>query len=183
MTKKQQKIKRPPLWIAIAMILSMIIGIITAVVGINMIENYYHPYWFSIIFGGLGLIVGFLIAKRFKPYIAVNPQIKSNYGMAILYISTGFLGLFLLFGSLLNQRLSKIDKCENYVVINKYRTESHYRQPEINSLIVNIDGESQRLICSRDYWFRTSIGQNINLCLHKSKLGFDFITLTNDKRR
>lgn len=183
MTKKQQKTKRPPMWIAIAMILSMIIGIITTVVGINMIENYYHPYWFSIIFGGLGLIVGFLIAKRFKPYIAVNPKIKSNYGMAILYISTGSLGVFLLFGSLINHRFSKIDKCENYIVIYKYRTESHYRQPEINSLIVNIDGESQRLICSRDYWFRTSIGQNIDLCLHKSKLGFDFITLTNDKRR
>ena len=183
MTKKQQKLKRPPLWIVITMILSMIIGIITAVVGINMIENYYHPYWFSIIFGGLGLVVGILMAKRFKPFIAVNPKIKSDYGMAIMYISTGFLGVFLLFGSLVNHKLSKIDKCENYIVLNKYRTESRYRQPEINSLIVNIDGESQRLICSRDYWFGTSIGQNIELCLYKSKLGFDFITLSNDKRR
>lgn len=182
MTKKRQTIKRPPLWIVIAMILSMFIGIITAVVGIHKIENYYHPYWFSILFGGIGLAVGFLVAKRYKSSIAVNPKIKSDFGMAIMYISTGFLGVFLFFGSVLNHKLSKIDKCENYMVINKYRTESRYRQPEINSLIVNIDGESQRLICSRDYWFRTSIGQSINLCIHKSKLGFDYISLTNDKK-
>lgn len=169
------------MWVAIAMILSMIIGIIAAVVGINMIENYYHPYWFSIVFGGFGLVIGILMAKRFKPYIAVNPKIKSNYGMAILYISTGFLGVFLLLGSLVNYKLSKVEKCENYIVINKFRTESRTRQPEINSLIVNIDGKSQRLICSRDFWFKTSIGQNIDLCIHKSKFGFDFITLTNDK--
>jgi hypothetical protein len=181
MTKKQQKLKRPPLWIVISMILTMFIGIITAVIGIKNIENYFHPYWFSIIFGGLGLVVGIFMAKRFKPYIAVNPKIKSKYGMTILNISTGFLGVFLLLGSVINHKLSKIDKCENYIVINKYRTESGYHQPEINSLIVNIDGESQRLICNRDYWFKTSIGQSIDLCIYKSKLGFDFISMKYDK--
>lgn len=182
MTKKKKEIKKPPLWIMIATFLSVITGILTSVIGINKIQNYYHPYWFGIIFGGVGLLIGIWTALKIKPIIAVNLRMENDYFLPIMYISVGFFGLFLMTGSFLNQSLSTIDKCDNFPVIDKYRQESRFRQPEINSLVVNINGEPHRLICSQDYWYMTSIGNHINLCLHRSILGFDFISLTNDKK-
>ncbi len=182
MTKKKQEIRKPPVWIMIAIFLSAITGILTAVIGINKIQNYYHPYWFGLIFGGVGLVIGIWTAIKIKPIIAVNNRLKNDYFLPIMYISSGFFGLFLMTGSFLNQSLSTIDKRDNFPVIDKYRQESGYRQPEINSLVVNINGESHTLTCSYDYWYKTSVGDRINLCLHRSKLGFDFITVTNDKK-
>lgn len=182
MTKKQQKLKTPPIWIMIAVILSIFIGMFGAVIGIDKIKNYFHPYLFGLIFGGIGVIIGIWFAKKVKRYIAVNPQTKQNYVAVILFIATGFFGVSLMLGSFLNQGLSEIDKCNRYQVINKYRQESRFRQPEVNSLVVDLNGKQIRLVCSRDYWFRTSNGQKIDLCLHSSKLGFDFISITNDEK-
>jgi len=181
MTKKQTiEIQKPPIWIAILTVLLIFIGILTSIIGITKIQNYYHPYWFGLIFGGLGLIVGIWIAIKLKPIIAINQRLKNDYYLPIMYISIGFFGLFLMTGSFVNQGLSTVDKFDKYRVINKYRQESRFRQPEINSLVIDINGKSHRLICSREYWFRTSIGQSIDLCLYSSKLGFDFITVIND---
>jgi hypothetical protein len=182
MSKKQQIVKRPPIWIGIAMILSMFIGIFTIIVGIDKIENYEHPYWFGLISGGIGLLIGILIAKKAKPYIAVNPRMKNNFGLVIMYISTGFIGISLLTGSIINKGLSEIETRDNFLVINKHRREAHFRTPEINSLFVNISGDSHRLICKPYYWDNTRIGQSIELCIYKSKLGFDFIEITNEKK-
>jgi len=181
MTKKQQKLKTPPIWIVISVILSIFIGIFGAIVGIDKIRNYYHPYLFGLIFGGIGVVIGIWFAKKVKRHIAFNPQTKQNYFTVILFIATGFFGVSLMLCSFLNQGLSEIDKCDKYQVINKYRQESRFRQPEINSLVVDLNGKSFRLVCSRDFWFSTSNGQEIDLCLHSSKLGFDFISITNDK--
>ena len=182
MTKKQKETKKPPIWILILTIIAIFVGILTSVIGIVRIQNYYHPYWFGLIFGGLGLLVGYWTALKLKPIIAVNQKLKNDYYLPITYFSIGFFGLFLLTGSFLNQSLSSIDKCDSFPVIDKFRKESRFRQPEINSLVVNIYGESHRVICSREYWFRTFVGQSINLCLYKSKLGFDHLTVTNDKK-
>lgn len=182
MSKKQQIEKRPPIWIVIAMILSMFIGIFASIVGIDKIENYEHPYWFGLISGGIGLLIGILIAKKAKPYIAVNPRIKNDFGIAIMFISTGFIGVSLLTGSIINKGLSEIETRDNFLVINKHRQEARFRSPEINSLFVNISGDSHRLICNPYYWDNTRIGQSIELCVYKSKLGFDFIEITDEKK-
>ena len=180
MTKKRQETKKPPIWIMITTFLSIMVGILTAIIGINKIQNYYHPYWFGLIFGGIGLLIGIWTALKLKPIIAVNQRLKNDYYLPTLFISIGLFGLFLMTGSFLNQGLSKVDKCDYFQVIDKYRQESRFRKPEINSLVVNINGVSHRLMCSRNYWLNTSIGQSIDLCLHKSKFGFDFISVTND---
>lgn len=181
MTKNKQEPK-PPIWIAILTLMSIFGGIFTSIIGISNIQNYHHPYWFGFIFGGPGLILGIWIALRLKPIIAVNQRLKNDYYLPTMFLSIGFFGLFLMTGSFLNQSLSNVDMCNNFPVINKYRQESRFRQPEINSLVVDINGKSHRLICSLDYWYMTSVGDHIDLCLHKSKLGFGFLTVTNDKK-
>jgi len=181
MSKEQQKLKQPPLWIVITLISSIFIGIFTIIVGIDNIENYERPYLFGLISGGIGLMNGVLIAKKVKPYIAVNPKINRNYGMAISYISIGFIGIFLFISSIVNKKFSEIETQDKFIVVNKHRQESHFRSPEINSLFVNVNGSTQRLICKHFYWDKIRIGQSIDLCCYKSKFGFDFIEITNEK--
>jgi hypothetical protein len=180
MRNKQEK--KPPLWIVLLIILSVFGGIFTAIVGINNIKNYYNPYLFGLIFGGLGLIIGIWIAMKLKPIIAVNKRIRNDYFLPIMFFSIGLFGLFLMIGSFLNKGLSNIDNCDKFQIVNKYRQEYRYLRPEINSIVVSINGDSKRLVCSYRYWIRASISQNIDLCIHESKLGFDFITVTNDKK-
>lgn len=182
MTQKKQEIKNPPLWIMIVTFLSAMTGILTSIIGINKIQNYYHPYLFGLAFDGVGLMIGIWTALKIKPIIAVNHRLRNDYFLPIMCISIGFFGLFIMTGSFLNQGLSSINKCDNFPVINKYRQESRFRQPEINSLVVNINGESHRLICSQNLWLKISVGQSINLCLHEGKLGFDYLTVTNDNK-
>lgn len=182
MNKKQQNIKRPPIWIVIALMLSIFVGIFTAIVGVAKIENYDHPYWFGLVFGGMGVILGSLTALKLKPYIAVNPRMRNDYFLPIMHISVGFLGIFLLTGSILNQSLSKVNECDSYIVVDKFRKEAGFRSPEVNSLVVNINGNLHRLYCRYDNWHRVLIGKSINLCLYDSKLGFDFVEITGEKK-
>ncbi|MGD9994214.1 MAG: hypothetical protein AB7S69_13040 [Salinivirgaceae bacterium] len=174
--------KRPPLWIVLMTLISVFGGIILAIMGINKIENYYHPYLFGLIFGGLGLLIGLLTAKKLKPIIAVNQRMKNDYYLPTLFISIGFFGLFLMSASIINLKLSKVDYHDNFIVENKYRQEYRYMQPEINSIVVQMNGDSRRLVCSYDFWIRTSVGQTVYLTNYKSKLGFDFIKISNDKK-
>jgi len=180
MNKKREK--RPPLWIALMTLIFVFGGIISAIVGINKIDNYYHPYLFGLIFGGLGLLTGLLTAKKLKPIIAVNQRMKNNYYLPTLFISIGFFGLFLMSASIINLKLAKVDSHDNFIVVNKYRQEYKYMQPEINSIVVQMNGDTRRLICSYDFWVRTSIGQPVNLTNYKSRLGFNFIKISNDKK-
>lgn len=180
MNKKREK--RPPLWIVLMTFISVFGGIITTVIGINKIENYYHPYLFGLTFGGLGLIIGLWIAKKLKPIIAVNQRMKKDYYLPTLFISIGFFGLFLMSASIMNQKISKVDFRDSFIVENKYRQEYRYMQPEINSIVVQMNGGSRRLVCSYDFWIRTSIGQTVDLTNYESRLGFDFIKISNDKK-
>jgi len=181
MAKKKQQIKKAPIWIGVGIILLVFIGIFTSIVGINNIVNYFHPYFFGFIFGGIGLVLGIMVAIKIKPYVAVNQKQKRDYWLPIMYISACFFGISVLTGSMINQEFSKVENCDNYTVINKYRQEYRRGSPEINSLVVEINGESHRLVCNFNYWDRIDIGQTINLCLYKSKLGFDYVKITNDK--
>jgi len=178
---KKKREKKPPLWIIIMTFISVFGGIITAIIGINKIENYYHPYLFGLIFGGLGLVVGLFTARKLKPIIAVNQRMKNDYYLPTSFISIGFFGLFLMSASIFNHKLSEIEYNKNFLVVNKYRQEYRYMQPEINSIVVKMNGDTRRLVSSYEFWIRTSIGQTINLCSYKSKLGFDFIKISDDK--
>lgn len=181
MAKKKQEIKKMPIQILIGIILSIFVGIFTSIIGINNFKNYFHPYLFGFVFGAMGLILGIMVALKLKPVVAVNQKLKNNYYLFIMYISICFFGISLMAGSMINREFSNVEDCDNYIVFSKYRQEYQRGSPEINSLVVNINGESHRIVCSYDYWCRIGIGQNIDLCLYKSKFGFDYVEITNDK--
>ena len=159
-----KKAKKKPVWINILSSLLIIIGIFTFIIGIVNIRNYYNPYWFGFICGGLGLLVG----------ICVNQRLKDDLFLAI---SVAFIGVFLMTGSFINQSLSP--KCEKYQVINRQR--KHYRASDSYIFFVDINGESHKLRCSREFWHSISKGQSVDLCLYSGRLGFDYISAKDDK--
>ncbi|GET35030.1 hypothetical protein PbJCM13498_38930 [Prolixibacter bellariivorans] len=180
MSKKYRKQKEPPFWLVITIVLFLLAGILTSVIGIKKIENYDHPYLFGFIFGGIGAILGIITALKLKPFIAVNRRLKNQYLPTIMFIAVGYFGIVLLMGSLLNQHLSVVEHRGRYQVVNKIRREAHFRSPEVNSLYVNINGTTRRLQCKHEYFNQIHIGQKIDLWMYKSKLGFDYIKLPFD---
>ena len=173
----KRKRKKTPTWIKFLRFLTISIGVLISIIGISNIENYYHPYWFGLISGGLGLLFGILIALKLKPIVAANKHLKDDNYSLFLDLLILFFGLFLMTGSFINKSSPEVDKCNKYQVIDKYRQARSLRSPSINSLIVDINGESHRVICNYDFWLTTSVGQSIDLCLHNGKLGFDYISV------
>jgi|WetSurMetagenome_2_1015567.scaffolds.fasta_scaffold25921_2 hypothetical protein len=173
--------KKSSIYIGIFSTLMVLIGIVTAVLGIIRIQNYNHPYFFGFILGSLGILCGLTISTKLKTFLRLSKKQKSDFWLPRMFLTAGFIGVFLLIGSTINKGLSKVDICDDYNVIDKYRIKRGYRTPEINYLTVNINGHSIKVISSHDYWDNTSIGQKINLCSYKSKIGFDFMEITLDK--
>jgi len=70
--------KKKPAWFRFLKFFIAAIGVLASVIGIVNIRNYYHPYWFGFIFGGLGLLTGALISLKLKPVIAANRRLKDE---------------------------------------------------------------------------------------------------------
>lgn len=182
MTKIKKTNNQKPVLIGLALSIVVIVGLITGAIGINRIENYNNPYIFGFIFGGIGLLLGIYITNRLKKVIAVNREIEKSFWIHKMFISIGLVGIFILIGSLINQSISTLDKCDSFELTDKYRKEYRSRSPEINSLIFTIKGKSQRLICSRNFWYKTALGQKVELCFYRSLIGFDYIIIADDKK-
>jgi hypothetical protein len=173
--------RNPNILLVIIIMLSFFGGLIAAVVAINRVENYESPYYFVAIFGGTGLIVGIILSNKLKPYLAVNPRIKNNYTQSIINICIACIGLTFYLASHLNTASSTLLNCKNYQMLNKYRQKYRYGSPEINSIVINMNGEPRRLVTSRKFWYQTSIGRTVHICSYHGLLGFNSYEIVNDK--
>lgn len=162
------------------MFISLFGGMFAAIVAIDNFKNYDNPYLFSFVFGAIGLLTGLFIARKIKSSILINKQIQQNYTQLTIFIFTGFIGLFLLFGQKANTILSNKEKCDNYSVVDKIFRKGGYKTTELNILVINVDGVYHKYITNSSYWQTISTGQQIDVCIYKSVIGFDYIKLTNE---
>lgn len=105
----------------------------------------------------------------------------SNYSQFLILISTGFIGLSMWLGQMINSQLSYFNRCDNFVVKGKEFHKGGYKIPETRILIFNIDGKTQRLHCGEKFWQSLSVGQPTKVCIYYSKIGFNYFILPNDK--
>ena len=159
-----KRINKKPIWIRPSRVLFIIIGILISAVAIVRIQNYYQPYLFGLIFGGLGISVGIWTSTKLKYYTYFD-------------ISVLLFGLFLMVGSFINESSPK--ECNKYQVTDRKQYTMRGRSSYI--LYVDINGESRKLKCSYEFWKSNLKSQSINLCLHDGKLGFDYISAKDDK--
>lgn len=156
-------------------------GMFAAIVAIDNFKNYDSPYLFGFLFGIIGLVAGLLVANKLKSHIIINHKIQQNYSLFTIHIATGFIGLAMLLGQLTNTTFATKLKCDNYTLANKLFRKGGYNQIELNILVINVDGVYHRFITNPNYWQSVTVGQQVNVCIYKSKIGFDFIKLTNEK--
>jgi hypothetical protein len=166
--------------VVLGIIFSLIGGMAAAVFAIVNFQNYFNPYLFGFLFGTIGLFVGLFTAIKLKSNILINQKMQENYSQVTIFIATGFVGIFLLLGQQVNTLLSTIEKCDNYPITGKVFRKGGYRRAELNILIINVDGVSHRVITKSNFWQRVSVGQQISACIYNSRIGFDYLTLTNE---
>ena len=155
-------------------------GMFAAIVAIDNFKNYDNPYLFGFVFGTIGLLTGLFIARKIKSAILINQKMQQNYSQLTIFILTGFIGLFLLLGQNANTILSNKEKCDNYSVVDKIFRKGGYKRAELNILVINIDGVYHKYITKPNYWQTISTGQQIEVCIYKSIIRFDYLKLTNE---
>lgn len=156
-------------------------GIFAAIIGIDNFKNYYNPYLFGFTFGTAGLVTGILAARKIKPYVILNPRMMINYSSLTIMFSVGFIGCFMLGGHILNARISHLYKCDNFVVMDKEFHKGGYKRAEKNILVIDIENESKKILCKKNYWQTITIGQTARVCIFKSPIGFGYLTLPDNK--
>ncbi|NNV54735.1 hypothetical protein [Limnovirga soli] len=156
-------------------------GMFATIIGFDNFKNYDSPYLFVFAFGTLGLVIGIMVAKKIKPYVILNPKMLNNYSNLTIMFSVGFIGGFILLGHHFNSTISTLYKCDTFSVIDKEFHKGGFRQPELNILILNVEGENKRLLCRQNYWQTVSIGQTVNACIYKSPIGLDYTNLPDNK--
>ncbi len=155
---------------AILLFLIMAGGTIMSFIAGKNIVNYEHPYLFASIFVILGIGIGIKMTRR------INSRRAVPYDYQVpLFLSIGFVGLLAFLGCSINKEVSYTAEYEVRVVDKVYH--SGYRgSPGGYSLFFYIGEEKKRLVCGEEFGKVVKIGNEIEICYHTSKVGFNFIT-------
>jgi len=176
--KQKRQDNRATVYI-ICLLLLLIGGIYIAALTSIRIKNYQNPFRFILVFGTIGIILGYIIAIKLKPFIQNHKKKLTPYSIHKIFWILVFVPYFSFVGTIVNNNLSEVTHCNNYSVINKFRIK-RIRATEINQLVVDINDRLVKLYCSHNYFDNTQNGEAINLCFYKSKIGFNFIKVTYD---
>ena len=103
-----------------------------------------------------------------------------NYFRTIMCITPGIIGLTLLLGEYSNRQFAAKEKCADYSIVEKTFIKKGHKTPELNILVTDVEGTHRKIITSPEYFRSVYKGKKINACIYKGRIGFDFLTLTND---
>lgn len=157
-------------------------GLFASIVAVDNFRNYDSPYLFGLGVGSVGFVICLIVTRKIKSYVVLNKTMLANYFHITLMLSVGFVGVSLYCGQIINSSVSSLYKCDNFIGINKEYQKGGYRRIEKNVLIVDIDGKHKRLLCGSNYWNSVSSGQQVNICIYKSSVKFDYFDLPHDKQ-
>ena len=157
--------------------LFLAIGMFCGIKGISKIVNYREPYKFIIILSFTGLLIGNLTAPFLKPILKLNSKQLKDFFITRMFISVGTIGILIFLGNIVNTHFSKVESCDNWIVIKKEYKPYRYMSPSVSSLFVEINDKKERIICKHEYWNKIYINDKIKICTYKSKLGFDYFDL------
>ncbi|MBK7289042.1 MAG: hypothetical protein IPI78_01665 [Chitinophagaceae bacterium] len=163
-----------------AIIVLLLGGIVAAIIAIRSFRNYFHPYLFGFTCGSIGLLIGLFVSNRLKSKIFFSPSKGMNYFRTIMCITPGIIGLTLLLGEYSNRQFAAKEKCADYSIVEKTFIKKGHKTPELNILVIDVEGTHRKIITSPEYFRSVYKGKQINACIHKGRIGFDFLTLTND---
>jgi len=148
-----------------------------AIIAFQDIPKYNNPYIFTATICVIGILLGYLTWGKVKPIILKYSLKKNDDGTFSSMIIMIVIGLLLFVVNELNIYTASKTNCDSFLINNKYRQESGYRRPEINTLVINIENRQETVVCKRSKWIEKRIGDRINLCFYKSLLGLNYIEI------
>jgi hypothetical protein len=178
--KKTNKDRFLNVILGIVFMLSPFYGIALTIWAVGDIENYVEPYKFSFLFGGIGVILSYLISSKLKPIVLrVNKKVK-DYSQLKLFFAMGFIGVFLLIGVKFNSLNATLQNTYKTQITNKTEREYRFMLAGYNKLHFVINNRPVEIRCHRKIWEKENIGESMNLDFYKSNIGFDYWKL-NEK--
>lgn len=167
----------------IAILIFLFGSIFLAILAFQDIPKYDRPYLFIIIISAIGILLGFLLWQNVKPIVWKNAIYQPDNPTASVIIIMSVIGILLFVANKINVISSQRTSCDTFSIIDKYRKEGGSRQPEVNTLVVNLKGKSETVVCDYDFWLNKKVGEQIELCFNKSLLGFNYIEIGKNSER
>ena len=150
-------------------------SIFLAIIAFQDISKYNEPYIFTAFVSVVGLILGYLTWRKVKPVILKYSQKRSDDGTMITLVIMTIIGTLFFAINILNISLAHKTNCDSFYITNKYREESGFRKPEVNTLVVNLINRQETVVCNHKLWLTKEIGDKIDLCFYESFFGFNYI--------
>jgi len=174
---KEKKSKKNALILGLIVFISLFGSMFLAIIAFQDIPKYNKPYLFTSVISVLGIFAGYLVWKKVKPTILKYSLKNNNDGTLSTFVIMTIIGLLLFTTNELNILSAYKTSCDSYTVIEKYREESGFRKPEVNTLVVDMDSRRETIVCKYNFWIDKRIGGQINLCFYESFLGFNYIEI------
>jgi hypothetical protein len=169
-----KKSKRNALLLVVVIMTLLFGSIFLVVVAFQDIPKYNSPFLFTLIIGAIGAILGYFTWIQVKPIIFKYSIKKHDDGSMSSFVIMTVIGFSLFIVNEINISSAYKIKCNSYEILNKYREESGYRRPEVNTLVINHVGNMETVVCDYNLWLEKRVGDKINLCFYKSLLGFNY---------
>jgi hypothetical protein len=174
---KAKKSKQNALIVFLIVMTSLFGSMYLAIIAFQDIPKYHSPYLFVVIVSAIGLSVGYIIWKKVKPTILKYSIKKNDDGTMSVFVMMTIICILLFTVNELNILSAYKTNCDSYTIENKYRSESGYSKPEVNTLVVNLINKRETVVCKYNFWISKRIGDEINLCFYESLLGFNYINI------
>lgn len=177
MFMKEAKSKTKAFILALIIFVLLLGSMFLAIIAFQDIPKYNKPYLFTILVSAIGFVIGYFTWKKVKPTVLKYSQRNNNDTTLSVFVMMSVVGLMLFAVNGINVLSANKTSCDSYTIINKYRKEGGFRRPEINTLVVEMNGKSETLVCKYKFWDEKSIGNQINVCFYKSIFGFNYIEI------
>ena len=171
------KSKKKAILLGITIFISLFVSMFLAIIAFQDIPKYNKPYLFTFVISAIGIFTGYFIWKKLKHIILKYSQKKNDEGTLSVFVIMTIVGLLLFTINELNILSAYRSNCDLYTIVHKYRKESRFRQPEVNTLVVDIVSKNETIVCKYDFWNEKRIGSQINLCFYESILGFNYLEI------
>tara|TARA_R110000796_G_scaffold162201_1_gene278940 strand:- start:1452 stop:1982 length:531 start_codon:yes stop_codon:yes gene_type:complete len=174
---KEAKSKTKAFILALIIFVLLLGSMFLAIIAFQDIPKYNKPYLFTILVSAIGFVIGYFTWKKVKPTVLKYSQRNNNDTTLSVFVMMSVVGLMLFAVNGRNVLSANKTSCDSYTIINKYRKEGGFRRPEINTLVVEMNGKSETLVCKYKFWDEKSIGNQINVCFYKSIFSFNYIEM------
>jgi hypothetical protein len=184
-TKRQRTIpKAQPASITLKVVsyVCLVIGISSfwGIAQFHHLDNIIGGVGFFFLYAFVGLLFSvpfYILIYRTVPDLKIGRKAGNQWTSNLFGLGMGFFFLTPAIASYINRtHLVSQGNCNNYKIIRNGSSGSRYRE---YYFFVFLNGNEERLTVFKPYWETLKKGQDIQLCLEKGILGFEYMKLQN----